>query len=67
MIVINAVGGRLSSFVVTDAAYISKATLLAWLLGTLGTIGAHYGVWKPLNVTGSTPSWFRFALNTAAR
>lgn len=54
-IVVNAVGSLLASVVILDGvATISKATIMVWLLSTIGAIAAHYGFWKPLNVTGST-------------
>jgi len=56
-IVVNALGALLGNVVVLDGvAVLSVPTLVMWGLGVAGTVAAHYGVWKPIEVTGSSPA-----------
>lgn len=56
-LVINAAGALIGSAVILDGvATFSKPTLTLWAITTVGTIATHYGVWKPIGVTGAEPT-----------
>lgn len=56
-LLINALGALFAAFYVLDGvAVLSSSTFVNWMISTVTTIALHYGLWKPIGVTGSSPS-----------
>lgn len=41
---------------VNGVAVVSRQALVLWAVGVLGAVASHYGIWRPLGVTGSAPT-----------
>ena len=56
MLILNAVQTLIVQATMADgSAVIDKATFFSWLLATVISVAMYAGVYKPLNVTSSTP------------